>query len=180
MTQTTRRILIIEDTPSQRDAAKAIIEEAGYEAIVMDRVTGQQLAKLLGEVDGVITDLHFNPFAKGCHHAGYNQNPPPAGLMVVLAAMYRQVPVVVCTDCQGEGHHGYAVGWLWDGFVSPVNEECWRNELDYRARQTEFEAQWEAKQDFSWSNVEDVKTRRKDFETRMASLYPFSFVDSKD
>lgn len=75
---------------------------------------------MMQERGGIITDLMFH---NKQHQAGAAL--PPAGLLVVIHAIARGVPVVVCTDAsEVAGHHGEAIGWIFDGYVSRFKD--WR------------------------------------------------------
>ncbi|MHB8652192.1 MAG: hypothetical protein ACYC8S_03595 [Minisyncoccota bacterium] len=76
---------------------------------------------MVQERGGIITDLMFH---NKQHQAGAVL--PPAGLLVVIHAIANGVPVVVCTDASETAghHHGEAIGWIFDGYVSQFKD--WR------------------------------------------------------
>ncbi len=101
------KILVIDDNEEERAKAKAAVEAAGHEAIVKDSIEG--LFKILTQADGVLTDLYFSTSG----WAMPNEVLPPAGLLVVIAALQHNKPVVICTS---GNHHGPELSWIHDDF----------------------------------------------------------------
>jgi CheY-like chemotaxis protein len=114
------RILVIDDKREEREAAKAAVEAAGHEAIVfadMSYPQGDKFWETMRTVDGVITDLYFNPNRSNDRvMATYRQTPPAMGLLVALHALHLGKPVVICTS--GD-HHGAELSFVYDAYVGP-------------------------------------------------------------
>ncbi|MEK7637257.1 MAG: hypothetical protein AAB402_02610 [Patescibacteria group bacterium] len=122
------KIVLIEDKPeemvrAQRAVAGAISGthlDIEMESFRMDMVplefVFERLEAMKDTLSGVITDLHFYPRVG---HSGLDlatvrklqQDPPPAGLAVVIWCVARGIPVVICTDSY---HHGADVTWFND------------------------------------------------------------------
>lgn len=118
------KILVIEDTQEEREKAQKVLESAGHEAIVVSE-RDSALEQLADGVDGVITDLFFDPnpkLSQNRRNAGqekhlygeYTEDKPAAGLTIVIAAMQVKTPVVVCTS---GNHHGQDMAWIYDNFI---------------------------------------------------------------
>ena len=108
-----KKILIVEDNAEQVSIAVQVVEAAGYEAVTAQ--TYQEIQAVIGDVDGVLSDLEFNPL--NCRYTKfehYEENPPMAGLLVLVLAQAMGKPVSVCTD--GD-HHGEELSWIHDGFL---------------------------------------------------------------
>lgn len=116
------RILIIDDKAEERARAIAAVEAAGHVALVAKSLF--EARKLIVEADGVITDLYFAP--RGDHQDGqngYDENPPPSGLLIAIASIWLGKQVVICSDGAG---HGAAMSWIADSFhfmIQPVIDE---------------------------------------------------------
>lgn len=113
-----RKILVVEDNPEAQETAKKILECRGYQAVVHQTFDYDDTT--LDGVDGVITDLYFNPFKgtwfdRHSQSSAYDSNPPVSGLLVVIDALKAGKPVVVCTS--GD-HHGESLAWIHDGFLN--------------------------------------------------------------
>lgn len=120
-------ILIVEDTASEREKAHAAVEAAGHKVAPFNNATWrvffqERLRIQEGNepwwcrgIDGIITDLMFNPFDRPLGR--YQNDPPPAGLLIVIQAMARGIPVVVCTDANGD-HHCKEISWIHDTCIS--------------------------------------------------------------
>lgn len=144
------KIYTFDDKAEQIEMSHAAITDAGHEvachtnqwylprvaerlAIEVDYDKGRRLgqnlfseigcmvAKMQRENGGIITDLMFH---NKQHQIG--DALPPAGLLVVIHAIANGVPVVVCTDASeiAGHHHGEAIGWIFDGYVSQFKD--WR------------------------------------------------------
>lgn len=115
-------ILIVEDTSAERQKAQAAVIAAGHTPILAENLA-EAIARF-PECEGIITDLHFSPypnegFEKSIREYGYAENPPPAGLLVVITAIGTGKPVVICTDGHAVGgHHGKTLSWLYDGYMA--------------------------------------------------------------
>ncbi len=125
------KIALIEDKPEEMERAQRAVVEASiaihtdieWEAFHMDMVPLESVFDRLeemrdtGALSGVITDLHFYP--RVGRDSGLDldtvkklrQDPPPAGLAVVIWCAARGIPVAVCTDSY---HHGADVTWFND------------------------------------------------------------------
>lgn len=114
------KILIIDDTATEREAAIKAVEAAGHEAIVLESL--EAAIKQIPQVDGVITDLFYTPFDgdRNDHpeYRTYLRNPPASGLLVAFAALGAKVPVVICTS---GNHHGPEMAWIYDGYIAPCH-----------------------------------------------------------
>ena len=109
------RILVIEDKRTEIEKAILAGKEAGHEVIAINPTYQRTRTWInaMQEVDGVITDLMFEPINTR------NKDIPPAGLMVVIHAIACGKPVVICTnDSEVGGHHGETIGWLFDGYIT--------------------------------------------------------------
>lgn len=129
------RIVLIEDNPAELERAEyacAKIAQANprlgisWVAFCTQEIGLEEIFSRLDDVrdvDGVVTDLHFNPRVgwRPADEEGIKtvrcltENPPPAGLVVVLWCVTRGIPVVICTDA---GHHGPQGTWIndvWSG-----------------------------------------------------------------
>ena len=83
----------------------------------LEEVEMSIILKLLVEVDGVITDLHFWPRAEMAKRFATTK-PPQSGLLVALASQAMGKSVVICTDAgRGDDHHSVTYGWIHDAFV---------------------------------------------------------------
>lgn len=112
----TMKILVVDDKEEQQELAVKAVKESGHEAVVA--VCLPDAIRLLDDVDGVVTDLHFGIGGANDNVRGqYESCPPPCGLMVVIAAINVGKPAVVCTD--GD-HHGPEISWIFDGYLSQV------------------------------------------------------------
>jgi len=114
------RILVIDDKREEREAAKDAIEAAGHGALIYQDLSypqGQKAWETMPTVDGVITDLYFDPRRGGEEAmALYRQSPPPMGLVVALHALHVGKPVVICTSGY---HHGPELSFVFDSYISP-------------------------------------------------------------
>jgi|GEM_PF-2050109 len=113
------RFLIVEDTPAEQKAAREAVKATGHECVVLYSIREAVQALANGGFDGVITDLHFPPHQnwEDNRRRDYLDNPPPSGICVAYACQALSIPVVMCTRCDSEGHHGETYSWLYDGFV---------------------------------------------------------------
>lgn len=132
-------IYVIEDKAEELENARSAIEGAGHKcangklsAIQMfnagigkEHGNRGQLAQLepLQAVEwmrdcggGIITDMMFNLIPQ-------NGDVPTSGILVVLHALSRGVPVVVCTDAEEVGgHHAKALSWIHDAYIMPAKK----------------------------------------------------------
>ncbi|MEA3323232.1 MAG: hypothetical protein U9Q12_03335 [Patescibacteria group bacterium] len=130
-------VYVIDDKAEELENARIAIEAAGHEcangelsAIQMfnagigkEHGNRGQLAQveLLTAVErmrdcggGIITDMMFNLIPQ-------NGDVPPSGILVVLHALSRGVPLVVCTDAEEVGgHHAKALSWIHDAYIMPA------------------------------------------------------------
>jgi hypothetical protein len=107
-------ILIIDDKPEQIAAAVKAVEAKGWHAYPFNPLQSSKggWIEMVEGADAVLTDLFWVPGSTKAKTA-------PSGLLVVIHALVHNKPVVVCTSACDEdenGHHGEAVGWLWDGY----------------------------------------------------------------
>lgn len=114
------KILIIDDTATEREIAAKAVEAAGHEVVIATSV--EDAMKRLTEVDGVVTDLFYSPFGRDQRshpeYYKYRDTPPASGLLVALVALGAKVPVVICTS---GNHHGPEMAWIYDGYVAPCH-----------------------------------------------------------
>ena len=136
-------ILIIDDTTVQAEAGVVAAQVAGHtlESLPHHLVQGDYFRRdILEDVaegrGGIITDLMFDPCnEKRGEEYGEGEIPPAGGLLVVIQAILRGIPVVICTDAYGN-HHGKEVGWIFDGLGlypgSPLTENIgWVDTKDW-------------------------------------------------
>lgn len=110
------RILIIEDKKVELEKALEAVKTAGHEAETALRFYNKGEWDRLSTFDAVITDLYFNPTNYGWESFnGYEQNPPPMGLVVAAHCVFKGIPVVICTD---SFHHGPEASFIFDSYVS--------------------------------------------------------------
>jgi hypothetical protein len=122
------RILIVEDTPAELEKACAAAVKLGLEVLCCDPTDEQATwMELMEGVDGVVTDL-FWAHGKPTYRMGRNvfdnhtYHPSrPSGLLVVIHAVSKGLPVVVCSDIGDSsryehGHHGPEAGFIYDGY----------------------------------------------------------------
>lgn len=126
----TTRILIVEDTASEMEKAREAAKKFGFDTVCCDPVATavgeweETWAGLMDGVDGVATDLFWRHGEPGYQQPwGWDENPNfnpscPSGLLVVIRAVSKDLPVVVCTDCGDEGHHGKEAGFIHDGYCN--------------------------------------------------------------
>ena len=112
------KILVIDDKNKELERAVTAVEKHGHIAIPVHAV-GENLNSLIedkiDEADCVITDLMFNPTGNNINSNAYDKNPPPAGLLVVIFALAKGKPAVICTNAQEVGgHHAEAISWIFD------------------------------------------------------------------
>lgn len=126
-------ILVIDDKPEERQKGEDAVRNAAAEAHRLVSVQGNDLAHdgfvdlglamediRSGLVDGVITDLYFLAEFAGQHplrdfiKETYSKETPPTGLLIVLEAIAKGIPVVVCTDSGTEGHTAKELMWIVD------------------------------------------------------------------
>lgn len=120
------RIVVIDDDPKNlKDAVNTVIA-AGHIADAHSHL-GTVTPDVIAAADGIITDLYFHPRSKdydGYGDFGYYDHDddndiakiplPPAGVFVVIDALYHGKPVVVCTS--GD-HHGPDLNWIYDCYI---------------------------------------------------------------
>lgn len=112
------KILVIDDKDEQIEAAVAVVEAAGHEAVVETSLAGIAFAMPL--VDGILSDLEFNPVSESySRFEDYQANPPQSGLLVAILALKHGKELVICTS--GD-HHGEKLSWIFDGLF---NAEGW-------------------------------------------------------
>ncbi len=103
---------IVENDPRYGSPYMERQREAGF--LVKTCLEELIACKERDESVGVITDLFF-PLTRMASKT-------PSGLLVVAHAVGNRIPVVICTDCEGDpdGHHGEAIGFIFDGYVRRV------------------------------------------------------------
>lgn len=106
-------IVIIDDKPDELEAARIAVTAAGYKirSIFASPLAKEEIWAALAQqnVVGVITDLMF-PLSKG---SGLQPN----GLLVAVHAISLGLPVVICTDDEGD-HHAGPCGAVRDGYYN--------------------------------------------------------------
>lgn len=114
------KIFIVENNYLELSSATMAVIMAGHEAIRCQSYFDWELYEerkpfsisIPEGVDGVITDLMF-------HTSPYYKKKPetPSGLLVVIEALSKSIPVVVCTAGADGSHHSEDMSWIFDGFV---------------------------------------------------------------
>lgn len=124
-----KKILIIDDSETQRSNAERIAREMGLEPVVCDPLTrgedrGLDWMRNVPEVDYVVTDLMWKYRTDEDY---YDQK--PMGLMAVIHSLHFGKPVVICTyaNDHDRGHHGKAIGFIYDGYLQPT---CYFSEFN--------------------------------------------------
>ena len=153
------KILVIDDKAEERENAKAAVEAAGHEAVVFEGITDGYFApkfwKMMEEVDGVITDLFFNPYynSNGEVNDAYKINPPPTGLVVAANAISLGKPVAICTS---GNHHGSELSFIYDAYVGMMWTGAWSVNKEVYDRNAAFA--WEEDKDWAMA-VKLIETR---------------------
>ena len=93
-------ILIVEDLIEEQKIAKSVAVENGFGVVMTATLEDAfRLWKNLGDkIVGIVTDLHFPEKENGTDAAN------PNGLAVIIEAITKNVPVVVCSNI----NHHYA------------------------------------------------------------------------
>ncbi|HBI17319.1 MAG TPA: hypothetical protein DDY52_04215 [Candidatus Moranbacteria bacterium] len=121
-----KTILCIEDKPGEMEKAKKAIETAGYRAETLLMPCSKKIGggieivkAAIEKADEVLTDLHFIPFGTKMA-VDYEEGDLPAGLVIIIHALGKGVPAVVCSDMDTGGnenyHHGKRYSWLFDWY----------------------------------------------------------------
>lgn len=128
-------VLIIDDKASEIEKAVAIAKARGWDVKTCNPsihpegyCSNNDWIEMIPSVDGVVTDLMWN-------HGDHGEK--PQGLLVVIEALSKGKPVVICTNA-GEfqkGHHGQAMGFINDGYYTSS---------DYKAFGLEERKDWKA------------------------------------
>lgn len=133
------RILILDDKAEERSKALEAAQAKGFECVVHDP-TDREWPELVDGVDGVVTDLFWT---HRTDRADHRDNLPPSGLLVVIHALSKGKPAVICTDVEKrardgtgdrQGHHGLAAGFIHDGYVHHWERVCpfgWVEDKDW-------------------------------------------------
>lgn len=112
------KILVIDDKREELERAITAVEKHGHTAIpvhVVKEDLHSWIESKVDEADCVITDLMFNPTGYNINSDTYDKSPPPAGLLVVIFALAKGKPAVICTNAQEVGgHHAEAISWIFD------------------------------------------------------------------
>ena len=116
-----KTVLIIDDKASELEKAIAIAKARGWDVKTCNPSVRPESysnnaawIEMIPEVDGVVTDLMWE------HGSHGNRVEKPMGLLVVIEALSKGKPVVICTNA-GEfhkGHHGEAMGFINDGYYT--------------------------------------------------------------
>ena len=112
------KVLLIDDNPAERKKAVEAAQAKGWEVVVCDS-SSRYWINAVDNVDGVVTDLMWDYSEHG---------KKPMGLMVVIHALYKGKPVVICTDAvEGgpEGHHSEAISFIFDGYLNATRAWCY-------------------------------------------------------
>lgn len=116
-------LCIDDDTKQLYCAAKGAVEAAGHEfkGILTTDQSMYGWMKQIEYADAVISELYFNPLAKGDKPWVIGPCPsPPAGLLVAIQAMAFKKPVALCTFIGGDyPNFGNKYGWIYEGYISP-------------------------------------------------------------
>lgn len=112
-------VLIIDDKASEIEEAVAAAAARGWNVVTCDAsyresdgyVNNTAWIDMIPEVDGVVTDLMWT-------HSNHGEQ--PMGLLVVIEALSKGKPVVICTRSLDfdRGHHGPAMGFINDGYYT--------------------------------------------------------------
>jgi hypothetical protein len=142
------KILCIDDRQDELEKANQAVVAAGHEFLgaLMDgsETLGAQLKKKLPAADGVISDLHFAPIARG-HREYRSADGFPGGLLAQIEAMAADKPFVFCTAMDSvdpsDYHHGArfaaihdsectaVVYRLYDGYSNGCETKNWERAL---------------------------------------------------
>jgi hypothetical protein len=137
------KVLLIDDKSDELQKAREAAERKGWESVVCDvsvRGPGHcnncDWIDMVEDVDCVATDLMWD------HN---NRGEKPMGLCVVIHALSRGKPVVICTNRQdfANGHHGEAIGFIYDGYYTSTRTDPfgweegkdWDRAMEYLAKQ---------------------------------------------
>jgi len=114
------KIFIVENNHREISYARLAIEKFGHEIVECENHSEWFIEEdrkpfsinIPDGVDGVITDLmfHLSPYYK-------EKTETPSGLLVVIEALSKSLPVVICTSGAGGGHHSESMSWIFDGFI---------------------------------------------------------------
>lgn len=133
------RVLLIDDKADELQKGREAAERKGWESVLCDvsvrgpgHCNNVDWIEMVDDVDCVATDLMWD-------HG--NRGEKPMGLCVVIHALSRGKPVVVCTN---EGHHGDAIGFIYDGYYTSARRKApfgfeegknWDAAMQYLAKQ---------------------------------------------
>lgn len=124
------KILIIDDKPEQLEAAVEIVKSAGHETVTA--TTLEEIVKLMPSVDGVLSDLEFNPVGEDYSiYETYEEKPPQSGILVVILALKHGKEISICTDGY---HHGEKLSWIFDALFGAAGEYVfgWNDQKDWK------------------------------------------------
>ncbi|MFA5776945.1 MAG: hypothetical protein WC906_00695 [Parcubacteria group bacterium] len=110
----TPTILIIDDREEEREKACSEVKRRGWKPIACDPFHNYEWIKLIEQADGIMTDMFWE-------HSNHGQK--PMGLLVVIHALFRSKPIVVCTDAgkHANGHHSKEISFIHDGYVREIH-----------------------------------------------------------
>jgi hypothetical protein len=113
------RIAIVDDKMEEIEKGSKAVRDAGHEPVLGHVVVPlRRVIRELNEqgVEGYITDLMFDSLA-GDDDTG-DGIIRPAGLLVVIHALLKELPVVICSDMMSTGgHHSQEYSWIYDGYL---------------------------------------------------------------
>lgn len=120
-----KTVLIIDDKTSEITKAVEAAKALGWEVLTCDASFRQEEGycnnvdwiQMIPKVDGVVTDLMWN-------HDSHGEK--PMGLLVVIEALCKGKPIVVCTNAGkfDRGHHGEAMGFINDGYYTSSDRKA--------------------------------------------------------
>jgi hypothetical protein len=120
-----KTVLVIDDKASEIARAVEAAKALGWEVLTCDASfreeegysNNTEWIRMIPKVDGVVTDLMWN-------HDNHGEK--TMGLLVVIEALSKGKPVVVCTNARefDRGHHGEAMGFINDGYYTSSDRKA--------------------------------------------------------
>lgn len=121
-------ILVVEERIHEIDKARVAIEAQGH--IMVSVLNVSMAIERMDEANGVITDFLFSPWGLGARHfqerakaLGYYENMPPSGTIILIEAIVRSLPVVVCAEMYKDDQPSFAspdYAWFYDGYLKSL------------------------------------------------------------
>jgi len=121
-----KTILLIDDKPSELKRAEEAARKLGLKPILCDpmkQMEGECYKEWMHHIkkcDFVVTDLMWR------YRDDHGEK--PMGLLVVIHAKQLGKPVAICTngDDHPQGHHGEAIGFIYDGYFNSAYQALGR------------------------------------------------------